>query len=114
MCAFFALANGYLSGKYRSREDLGKSVRSDRVEEYMDGSGPRVLAALDAVAAETGATPAQVALAWTAARPTVTAPLASARNLEQLEELLGSLDLELSEAEIAALDAASQPVEKTA
>ena len=113
MCAFFALANGYLTGKYRSREDLGKSVRSDRVEEYMDGSGPRVLAALDAVAAETGATPAQVALAWTAAQPTVTAPLASARTFEQLEELLGGLDLELSATQIAALDAASQPVEKT-
>ncbi|HEY0111838.1 MAG TPA: aldo/keto reductase [Allosphingosinicella sp.] len=109
MAAFFALANGYLTGKYRSRADLGKSVRSDRVEEYMDGSGPRVLAALDAVAAELGATPAQVALAWTAAQPNVTAPLASARNLDQLEELLGSLDLELSADQIAALTAASAP-----
>jgi aryl-alcohol dehydrogenase-like predicted oxidoreductase len=107
MAAFFALANGYLTGKYRGRSDLGKSVRSDRVEEYMDGNGPRVLEALDAVAAEAGATPAQVALAWTAAQPTVTAPLASARNLEQLEELLGSLELELSAGQLAALDAAS-------
>jgi aryl-alcohol dehydrogenase-like predicted oxidoreductase len=111
MAAFFALANGYLTGKYRSEADLGKSVRSDRVEEYMHGRGPAVLAALDAVAAEAGATPAQVALAWTAARPTVTAPLASARTLEQLEELLGSLELELSRDQIALLDAASAPEE---
>ena len=107
MAAFFALANGYLTGKYRSREDLGKSVRSDRVEEYMDGSGPRVLEALDEVAARHAATPAQVALAWTAAQPTVTAPLASARTLEQLEELLGSLELELSAGDLALLAEAS-------
>ena len=107
MCAFFALANGYLTGKYRRPEDLGKSVRGDRVEEYVRGNGPRVLAALDAVGAETGATPAQVALAWTAAQPGVTAPLASARSLEQLEELLGSLELELTAEQIAVLNDAS-------
>ena len=107
MCAFFALANGYLTGKYRSADDLGKSVRSDRVTEYMEGNGPRVLAAMDEVAAETGATPAQVALAWVAAQPTVTAPLASARTLDQLEELLGSLELELSQEQMAALNEAS-------
>jgi hypothetical protein len=107
MCAFFALANGYLTGKYRSDADLGKSVRSDRVEEYMRGNGPQVLEALDEVAAETGATAAQVALAWTAAQPAVTAPLASARTMEQLEELLGSLELELSKDQLARLDGAS-------
>ena len=107
MAAFFALANGYLTGKYRSEADLGKSVRSDRDEEYMNGRGPEVLTALDAVAAETGATAAQVALAWTAAQPTVTAPLASARSLDQLEELLGSLELELTPAQLEALNAAS-------
>jgi aryl-alcohol dehydrogenase-like predicted oxidoreductase len=107
MCAFFALANGYLTGKYRAADDIGKSVRGDRVEQYLDAQGPRVLEALDAVAAEAGATPAQVALAWVAAQPTVTAPLASARTLEQLEELIGSMELELTPAQIAALDAAS-------
>jgi aryl-alcohol dehydrogenase-like predicted oxidoreductase len=107
MAAFFALANGYLTGKYRSAADLAKSVRSDRVTAYMYGNGPAVLAALDAVAAELGATPAQVALAWTAAQPAVTAPLASARSIEQLEELLGSLDLVLTPAQVASLDAAS-------
>ena len=108
MAAFFALANGYLTGKYRDREDLGKSVRSDRVEEYISGNGPAVLAALDSVAAETGGTPAQVALAWTAAQPGVTAPLASARTLAQLEELLPSLELELSADQLALLNAASE------
>ncbi|HEY0014222.1 MAG TPA: aldo/keto reductase [Allosphingosinicella sp.] len=107
MCAFFSLANGYLTGKYRSRDDLGQSVRSDRVEDYIAGNGPRVLAALDEVAAQTGATPAQVALAWTAAQPTVTAPIASARTVEQLDELLGSLELTLSADQIKCLEAAS-------
>jgi aryl-alcohol dehydrogenase-like predicted oxidoreductase len=107
MAAFFALANGYLTGKYREPSDLGKSVRSDRVEEYMEGRGPRILGALDEVAAEAGATPAQVALAWTAAQPSVTAPLASARTLEQLEELLGSLELELAPEQMERLTAAS-------
>ena len=113
MAAFFALANGYLTGKYRGADDLGKSVRSDRVEEYISGNGPRVLAALDAVAAQAGATPAQVALAWTAAQPGVTAPLASARTLAQLEELLGCLSLDLSREHIAALDAASTSTGET-
>jgi aryl-alcohol dehydrogenase-like predicted oxidoreductase len=107
MAAFFALANGYLTGKYRGPSDLSKSVRSDRVEEYMEGHGPRILAALDEVAAEAVGTPAQVALAWTAAQPSVTAPLASARTLEQLEELLGSLELELAPEQIERLTAAS-------
>ena len=107
MAAFFALANGYLTGKYRDRSDLAKSVRSDRVEEYMDAHGPRVLAALDGVSAQTGSTPAQVALAWAAAQPTVTAPLASARTVAQLEELVGSMDLHLSAEQIGWLNAAS-------
>jgi hypothetical protein len=113
MCAFFALANGYLTGKYRGADDLGKSVRGDRVEQYVNGNGPRVLAALDRVAADCGATPAQVALAWTAAQAGVTAPLASARNLAQLEELLLSLELELAADQIAALTAASDQQEET-
>jgi aryl-alcohol dehydrogenase-like predicted oxidoreductase len=113
ICAFFALANGYLTGKYRGPEDLGKSVRGDRVEQYVSGNGPRVLAALDEVAAQCNATPAQVALAWTAAQPGVTAPLASARNPAQLEELLLSLELELTTDQIAALTAASDHQEET-
>jgi aryl-alcohol dehydrogenase-like predicted oxidoreductase len=104
VATFYSLANGYLTGKYRSRDDLGKSIRGDRVEPYLNGSGPRALAALDDVAAELGATPAQVALAWTAAQPGVTAPLASATSVEQLEELLGSLELELSAEQLVRLD----------
>jgi aryl-alcohol dehydrogenase-like predicted oxidoreductase len=107
MAAFFALANGYLTGKYRSLADLAKSVRADRVEEYLEGRGPAILAAMDQVAEELGARPAQVALAWTAAQPGVTAPLASATSVEQLEELLGSLELRMSEDQLGRLNAAS-------
>ena len=107
VATFFSLANGYLTGKYRSRADLSKSVRADRVEEYLEGRGPRVLAAIDSVAEELAATPAQVALAWTAAQPAVTAPLASATSVRQMEELLGSLDLELTADHLARLGAAS-------
>ncbi|HEX8640732.1 MAG TPA: aldo/keto reductase [Allosphingosinicella sp.] len=107
MVAFYGLASGYLTGKYRTAADLGKSVRSDRVTGYMDGTGPRILAALDEVAAEAGATPAQAALAWLAAQPGVTAPIASATSLAQLEELLGVLTLELTPEQIGRLSAAS-------
>ena len=87
---FYGLANGFLSGKYRSEADLKKSIRGDRVAEYLNDRGLAVLAALDEVAAETGATPAQVALAWTAAQPGVTAPIASATSMAQLEDLSGA------------------------
>jgi aryl-alcohol dehydrogenase-like predicted oxidoreductase len=107
VATFYSLANGYLTGKYRSAADLGKSVRGDRVQDYLEGRGPQVLAALDAVAAELGATPAQIALAWTAAQPGVTAPLASATSLAQLEELLGSMGLALSADQMERLDQAS-------
>ena len=104
--AFYGLANGYLTGKYRTRADLSKSIRGDRALPYMEGNGPKVLAALDAVAAEAGATPAQVALAWLAAQPSVT-PIASATKVEQVEELLGVLNLALSADQLARLSAAS-------
>ena len=107
MVAFYGLALGYLTGKYRSEPDLGKSVRGDRVTGYMEGNGPRVLAALDEVAGETGATPAQASLAWLAAQPGVTAPIASATSVEQLDELLGVLTLKLTQAQLERLDAAS-------
>jgi aryl-alcohol dehydrogenase-like predicted oxidoreductase len=107
VATFYSLANGYLTGKYRSRADLLKSVRGDRVEPYLEGRGPAVLAAIGAVAEEAGATCAQVALAWTAAQPGVTAPLASATSLAQLEELLGSMELRLTADQLARLDSAS-------
>ncbi|HYE27348.1 MAG TPA: aldo/keto reductase [Allosphingosinicella sp.] len=104
---YYGLASGYLTGKYRSEADYGRSVRGDRMAKYLDGRGPEVLAALDSVAAETGASPAQIALAWLAAQPGVAAPIASARTQEQLEELLGAMILELDEAQLARLDEAS-------
>ena len=104
---FYGLANGFLSGKYRSEADLKKSIRGDRVAEYLNDRGLAVLAALDEVAAETGATPAQVALAWTAAQPGVTAPIASATSMAQLEELIGAMTLELDAGQLERLRTAS-------
>jgi aryl-alcohol dehydrogenase-like predicted oxidoreductase len=104
---YFGLAAGFLTGKYRSAGDFGKSVRGSRMAAYLDDRGYRVLAALDEVAKETDATPAQVALAWLAAKPGVSAPIASATSVDQIEELLGVLTLDLSADQIAKLDAAS-------
>jgi aryl-alcohol dehydrogenase-like predicted oxidoreductase len=104
---FYSLANGFLTGKYRSKEDVGKSVRGTRNLEYLEGRGMRVLAALDEVAAETGAALATVALAWTMAQPAITAPIASATSVEQLGELTAALDLTLTPEQIGRLDPAS-------
>jgi aryl-alcohol dehydrogenase-like predicted oxidoreductase len=106
---YYGLASGYLTGKYRSEADYGQSVRGDRMAKYVEGRGPVILAALDGIAADTGATQAQIALAWIASRPAIAAPIASARTLEQLEELLGAMDLELSASQLERLDAASSP-----
>jgi aryl-alcohol dehydrogenase-like predicted oxidoreductase len=105
---YYALASGFLSGKYRSAADLAKSsARGGAAKRYLNPHGLRVLDALDAVAAAHRATPAQVALAWLIARPSVTAPIVSATSVEQLRELLGTLSLELRAADIAQLDQAS-------
>lgn len=103
---YFSLASGYLTGKYRSVDDIGRSARGPRVKPYVEGKGPAMLAAMDAIAAETGATLSQIALSWVAAQPGVTAPIASATTVEQLDELIGSLDLVLSDEQLAALSAA--------
>jgi aryl-alcohol dehydrogenase-like predicted oxidoreductase len=108
---YYGLASGFLTGKYRSREDEGKSVRGDRMTKYLEGRGPSVLAAMDDVAAETGATLAQIALAWVAAQPGITAPIASATSLEQLDELVGAMELDLSADQLRQLDEASRAVE---
>ena len=104
---YYSLANGFLTGKYRSKDDLAKSPRGLRNIEYLEGRGPKVLAALDEVAAETGAALATIALAWLKARPGVTAPIASATSLAQAEELIAALTLELTADQIARLNAAS-------
>ena len=104
---FYSLANGFLTGKYRSKEDLDKSVRGLRNVEYLEGRGMRVLQALDEVASETGAALATVALAWTMAQPAITAPIASATSLAQFAELAAALTLRLTPEQIARLDEAS-------
>ena len=105
--SYFALAAGFLTGKYRSEADIGDSRRGERVRRYLGGRGERVLAALDQVSARLGATPAQVAVAWVLARPAITAPIASATSLDQLEALLDGAALRLDEDAMTALDAAS-------
>jgi len=105
--SYFALAKGFLSGKYRSDADLGKSVRGEGVKAYLNARGMRILAALDAVSARHGAQPAEVALAWIMARPGVTAPIASATNATQMESLVKAASLKLSPTDIAELDRAS-------
>ena len=104
---YYGLASGFLSGKYRSRADLAKSARGSRVEKYLNERGLRILAALDEVAARHDATPAAVALAWLIARPSVTAPIASATSVGQLESLVAAVRLTLTDADIRALDDAS-------
>jgi len=106
--SYYALASGFLSGKYRSGADLAKSsARGGAVKRFLNPRGLQVLAALDAVAAAHHATPAQVALAWLIARPGLTAPIVSATSVEQLHELFGATSLQLSVNEIAELDLAS-------
>lgn len=105
---YFALAAGFLTGKYRSEADLGKSPRGARnAKNYLNERGMRVLAALDEAAARLGATPAQVALAWQAAKPGITASIASATSEEQLAGLVKAASLELDREAIESLDAAS-------
>ncbi|MBV9396161.1 MAG: aldo/keto reductase [Methylobacteriaceae bacterium] len=104
---YYSLASGFLTGKYRSRQDAGKSPRGSGATKYLDERGLRVLAALDEVASAHQASVAQVALAWLLAKPELTAPIASATSVAQLQELLGAVRLELSQADIGRLDAAS-------
>jgi len=105
---FYPLASGFLTGKYRSAEDAGKSVRGKTiVDRYLNPRGMRILSALDEVASQLRATPAQVALAWQIARPGITAPLASATSLQQLKELFGAAQLQLDAAAITLLNEAS-------
>ncbi|MBS7542188.1 aldo/keto reductase [Ancylobacter oerskovii] len=105
---YFSLAAGFLTGKYRSPEDAGKSVRGqENVSKYLNERGLRILAALDAVAAAHGANPTQVALAWVMARPSVTAAIASASKPEQLGDLLKAAELKLTGGDIDRLNAAS-------
>ena len=108
---FYSLANGFLTGKYRSKADLDKSPRGVRNIAYLEGRGMRVLRALDEVAEETGASVASVALAWTMARPGIIAALASATSLAQLDQLTAAMHLDLTCHQIERLNvASSEPV----
>jgi aryl-alcohol dehydrogenase-like predicted oxidoreductase len=104
---YFSLASGFLTGKYRSEKDLAKSPRGQGVKKYLDERGLRILAALDQVAREKHSTPGKVALAWLLARPSITAPIASATSLEQLRDLIDATNLMLDAASIEALNQAS-------
>ena len=105
--SYYGLASGFLTGKYRSEADLNQSPRGRGVKKYLDARGLRILAALDEVSAQYGATPAQVALAWLIARPGISAPIASARSMTQLQEILAATRLQLGTEDIAALNQAS-------
>ena len=105
---FYGLANGFLTGKYRGKDDLEKSVRGLRNVEYLEGRGMRVLEALDRVAAETGAAPATIALAWTNAQPGITSTLASATSVDQLKQSTAAMHLRLTPEQVALLDEASR------
>lgn len=101
---YFALASGFLTGKYRSEADLGKSARGGGMKKHFNARGLAILAALDAVSKAHGATQAQVALAWLMARPSITAPIASATSATQLKELAAAAELKLSADDMKALD----------
>jgi len=100
---YYGLASGFLTGKYRSADDLNKSVRGGRMTELLEGKGQAMLAAMDDVAEETGATLARIALAWLIAQPGVTAPIASATSAAQIADLLPAMDLRLSDDQLARL-----------
>ncbi|GGG06796.1 aldo/keto reductase [Pontibacter amylolyticus] len=104
---YYALASGFLTGKYRSEADLGQSPRGHGVKNYLNERGFRILQALDEVAEQYSTSPASVSLAWLMARPSITAPIASATKLKQLEDLVKAASLRLDQAAINRLDEAS-------
>lgn len=105
---YYALASGFLTGKYRSEADLAKSARGAGNKKYLNERGFTILAALDEVAREYNTTPASISLAWLLARPSVTAPIASATSLDQLKSLIGATELTLDGATILMLNEASE------
>ena len=104
---YFPLASGFLTGKYRSEDDLSKSARGQGVKKYLNDRGMRILDALDQVSKRLDSTPARVSLAWLIARPGITAPIASATSVEQLDDLFAATRLELDQPSIDLLNEAS-------
>ncbi len=109
---YYSLAAGFLTGKYRSESDLGDKARSGTVKKYLNDRGLRILQAVDEVSKQYGATPARVSLAWLMARPSITAPIASATSLEQLNDLLQAAELKLDSSAIEKLNEASAYAEE--
>ena len=105
--SYFSLGSGFLTGKYRSKDDLSKNARGDIVKKYLNERGFRILDALDCVAQQYQMTPAKIALAWLISNPSITAPIASATNLEQLNELIQAATIELDPSAIDQLNQAS-------
>jgi aryl-alcohol dehydrogenase-like predicted oxidoreductase len=104
---YYSLASGFLTGKYRSAADSGKSPRGFGMKRFLNDRGQRILSALDAVAGAVPTSPAQVALGWLLSKPSVTAPIASATSREQLSDLIQGAQLQLDASAVARLDAAS-------
>lgn len=104
---YFSLAGGFLTGKYRSEEDFGKSQRGRGAKKYLDERGLKILHALDEVSAKYNTSPGSIALAWLIARPSVSAPISSATNKQQLQELMRAVNLELDAEDIYLLNLAS-------
>jgi len=105
--SYFSLASGFLTGKYRSENDLSQSARGQGIKKYLDPRGYKILAALDKVAAEHDVSPSAVALAWVMARPGITAPIASATTVKQLNELAVAAGLKLGSDAVDVLNKAS-------
>ena len=104
---YYSLCSGFLTGKYRSEADLGQRARGTKVKNYLNARGFAILDALDQVATQANSTPTRVAIAWLMARPSITAPIASATSLDQLEDLIAATRLNLDETSIETLDRAS-------
>lgn len=104
---YYSLARGFLSGKYRSEADLGQSPRGQGVKQYLNERGFRILGALEEVARRYSANPTRVAIAWLLARPSITAPIASATRVEQLHDLIEGTQLDLDDAAVTLLNEAS-------
>lgn len=106
--SYFSLASGFLTGKYASRDDLKGAARAGFLEGFFDERGMQLLETLRKVSADVGATPAQVSLAWLMTRPGVTAPIASATSVEQLDDILAAAEVRLPQEALDALDQASR------
>lgn len=107
---YYGLASGFLTGKYRGPEDLGKSVRGKGIQKYLDARGMKILSALDEISLKYKTVPATIALAWLMTRPAVVAPIASATSVQQLEDLLNAAKIELDKESIKILSSEAEPV----